>query len=79
MTQVGETANPGTEALVAQNSAEEEKRLQETGTGASWGGQLDQRARHRQGARQMPAAPHQDVCVQQFRQEIVQRDGDEGN
>ncbi len=69
--QVGEAANPGTKALVAQNTPEEEKCLQAFGAGSSRGGQLDQSARHRQGARQVPAPPHQDVCVQQFRQEIV--------
>jgi hypothetical protein len=40
--QVGEAANPGTKALVAQNTPEEEKRLQAFGAGASRGGQLDQ-------------------------------------
>ncbi len=76
---MGEAANPGAKALVAQDATEEEERLQAVGAGASRGGQLDQRTRHRQGARQVPAPPHQNVCVQQFRQEITQRDGDEGN
>ena len=77
--QVGEAANPGTKALVAQNTSEEEKRLQTFGAGSPRSGQLDQWARHRQGARQVPAPPHQDVRFQQLRQEVVQRDWDEGN
>jgi hypothetical protein len=40
--QVGEAANPGTKALVAQNTSEEEKRLQTFGAGSPRSGQLDQ-------------------------------------
>jgi hypothetical protein len=40
--QVGEAANPGTKALVAQNTPEEEKRLQTFGAGTPRSGQLDQ-------------------------------------
>jgi len=77
--QVGEAANPGAKTLVAQDASEEEERLQAAGAGAPRSGQPDQRARHRQGARQVPAPPHQNVCVQQLRQEVVQRDRDKGN
>jgi len=77
--QVGEAANPGAKTLVAQDASEEEERLQAAGAGAPRGGQPDQRTRHRQGARQVPAPPDQNVCVQQFRQEVVQCDRDKGN
>jgi hypothetical protein len=76
---VGEAANPGAKTLVAQDASEEEERLQAAGAGAPRGGQPDQRTRHRQGARQVPAPPHQNVCVQQLRQEVIQRDRDKGN
>ena len=77
--QVGEAADSRAKTLVAQDTSEEEERVQAAGAGAPRGGQPDQRARHRQGTRQMPAPPHQNVCVQQLRQEVVQRDRDKGN
>ena len=69
--QVGEAANPGAKTLVAQDASEEEERLQAAGAGAPRGGQPDQRTRHRQGARQVPAPPHQNVVrTKQYKQVI---------
>ncbi len=75
---MGEAAGTGAETLVAQNAAEKEERVQEISASALGSGQPDQRTRHREGARQVPATPHQDVRVEQLREKVVQRDRDEG-
>jgi len=47
---MGKTANPRTEALVAQDAAEAQERVQEASVGAPRCREPDKRARHRQSA-----------------------------
>ena len=47
---MGETADPRTETLVAQDATEAQERVQEAGVGAPRRREPDKRARHRQSA-----------------------------